>query len=228
MRYCSILLLAFLFLFPNIACADEKISQQAKAVAKDTSAHSGSSSQSTIKGKYEVIGDLTSLKNVKQIEMMEFFNYSCGHCYRFLETSKRLHAKYKDKLLHRKYPIYWGQQTPYPSMAFFIADGLGMEEEFTQELFDTNFKLNINVFQPRVIHILAEEKKIGQEMKEGMQSKIIQDKVNTGLALAKKFNANETPTLIINKTLKVTPRIGGGDVEKMTDNLEVIFDDLLK
>ena len=94
------------------------------------------------------------------IKMLEFFNYSCGHCYRFLETSKTLRTKFKDKLHHKKYPIYWGNQTAYPSMAFYITDDLGLEEEFTQELFDTNFKLNINIFQPKVIRFLANEFKI--------------------------------------------------------------------
>ena len=54
-----------------------------------------------IQGKYEVIGSIEKLKGVKQVEMTEFFNYSCGHCYKFLETSKKLNAKFKDKLYHK-------------------------------------------------------------------------------------------------------------------------------
>jgi len=111
-----------------------------------------------IKGKYEVIGSLEKLKGAKQIEMIELFNYSCGHCFKFLETAKRLHKKYKGKLLHKKYPIYWeGKQTAYPSMAYYISDEQGMEEKFTQALFDTNFKMNMNIFQPRIIKILSRD-----------------------------------------------------------------------
>ena len=181
-----------------------------------------------IRGKYEVIGDINKLKGVKTIKMLEFFNYSCGHCYKFLETSKKLRAKFKDKLHHKKYPIYWGNQTPYPAKAFYIADELGLEEEFTQELFDTNFKLNINIFQPKVIRFLAKEYKIEKEMTAGMQSTAISAKTNESLALAKKFKANETPTIIINNVLKVAPSITKGNVEEMTKNLEVIFEDILK
>ena len=181
-----------------------------------------------IRGKYEVIGDINKLKGVKTIKMLEFFNYSCGHCYKFLETSKKLRAKFKDKLHHKKYPIYWGNQTPYPAKAFYIADELGLEEEFTQELFDTNFKLNINIFQPKVIRFLAKEYKIEKEMTAGMQSTAISAKTNESLALAKKFKANETPTIIINNVLKVAPSITKGNVEEMTTNLEVIFEDILK
>ena len=180
-----------------------------------------------IRGEYEVIGDLKKLKGAKSIELQEFFNFSCGHCYRFLETSKDLKSKYKDKLHHKKFPIYWGNQTPYPSMAFYITDGLGMEEKFTQELFDTNFKLNINIFQHRVIKFLAKDHGIEKEMETGMTSAKIKAKVQNCLDLAKKYNANETPTLIINGVLKVTPSMSKGDVDKMTKNLDLIFQDVL-
>lgn len=180
-----------------------------------------------IRGDYETIGDLEKLKGATSIELKEFFNYSCGHCYKFLKTSKGLKTKYKDKLHHKKFPIHWGNQTPYPSMAFYIADGLGMEEKFTQELFNANFKLNINIFQPKVIKFLAKDYGIEDEMEAGIQSSKIKEKVKNGLELAKKYNANETPTLIINDVLKVTPSISKGDVDAMTKNLDLIFQDIL-
>ena len=205
MKHAAAILMSFIFLFPGTVVADEKI-----------------------RGKYEVIGDITKLKGAKTIKMLEFFNYSCGHCYRFLETSKKLRAKFKDKLHHKKYPIYWGNQTAYPAMAFYIADSVGIEEEFTQELFDTSFKLSIDVFQPKVIRFLAKEFKIEKEMKEGMLSDAIKAKTDESLAMAKKYKANETPTIIINDVLKVAPSISKGNVDDMTANLEIIFEDILK
>ena len=180
-----------------------------------------------IQGKYEVIGSIEKLKNVKQVEMTEFFNYSCGHCYEFLETSKKLHTKFKDKLYHKKYPIFWGQQTALPAKAFYITDKLGLEEKFTQELFNTHFKLQINIFQPRIIQGLSRHYKIEQEIRDGMKDPAIEAKVKESLALANKYNANETPTIILNKVLKVTPSISGGTTEMMTENLELIIGDIL-
>ncbi|MFQ5449258.1 MAG: DsbA family protein [Nitrospinaceae bacterium] len=204
MRYVSTLLLVMTLLLPGSAFGGDKIG-----------------------GKYQVIGDLEKLKGTQSIKMVEFFNYSCGHCYRFLDTSKRLQAKYKDKLLHKKYPIYWGNQTPYPARAFYIADELGIEKEFTQKLFDTNFKLNINIFQPRVIRFVAKEFGVEKQMEAGMQSEKIIAKVQKSLDLAKKYEANETPTIIINDVLKVAPSMSEGNVETMTDNLDLIFQDIL-
>ena len=103
-----------------------------------------------------------------------------------------------------------------------------MEEKFTRELFNTNFELQINIFQPRVIKLLARDYGIEKEMMEGMKSASIKTKVQQSLALWEKYQGEETPTVIINKTLRVSPRISGGSIDKMTDNLEVIFNSILK
>lgn len=206
MRYATTVVLTLLLALPALLQAEDSVK---------------------IKGKYEVVGDLENLKGATQIEMIEFFNYSCGHCYKFLTAFERLQKKYKGKLIHKKQPIYWGKQTPYPAMAFFISDEQGIEKKFTKELFDTNFLMNINIFQPRVIKILAKDYGIEKEMTAGMQEARIKTKVTQSLALAKHYQANETPTVIINNTLKVMPSLTGGDVDKMTDNLEIIFDDIL-
>ena len=113
-------------------------------------------------------------------------------------------------------------------MAFYIADQQGLEKKFTRELFDTNFQMGINVFQPRVIKLLSRDYGIEKEMTAGMNSPEIKAKVEAGLALAKQYKANETPTVILNGVLKVTPSISGGNVDKMTDNLEIIIEDILK
>ena len=60
-----------------------------------------------------------------------------------------------------------------------------------------------------------------------MKSQSIEAKVKESLALANKYNANETPTIILNKVLKVTPSISGGTTEMMTENLELIIGDIL-
>ncbi len=180
------------------------------------------------KGKYKVIGDISKLKGVKQVEMEEYFNYSCGHCYKFLSTSEKLHKEFKGKVFHKKVPIYWGNQTPYPAMAYYIADQHGLEKKFTRELFDTNFLMEINIFQPRVIKLLSRDHGIEKEITTGMQSPEIKKRVEEGMAKAKQYEIDETPTVIINGVLKVTPSISGGSVDLMTENLAVIFNDILE
>ena len=103
MKQVLAILLSFIFFHPGPVLADEKI-----------------------RGKYEVIGDVNKLKGVKTIKMLEFFNYSCGHCYRFLETSKKLRAKFKDKLHHKKYIAEYRRRPSSRAKATAPAAPLGM------------------------------------------------------------------------------------------------------
>ena len=80
-------LLASCSILPNIAFAEDKI-----------------------QGKYEVIGSIEKLKGVKQVEMTEFFNDSCGHCYKFLGTSKKLHARSEERRVGKECRSRW---SPY-------------------------------------------------------------------------------------------------------------------
>ena len=61
-----------------------------------------------------------------------------------------------------------------------------------------------------------------------MQSASIKSKTDRSLELAQEYKANETPTIIINDILKVAPSMTNGSTEEMTDNLELIFTDILK
>ena len=83
------------------------------------------------------------------------------------------------------------------------------------------------MFQPRNLRMLAVQFGIEKEISDGFQSEKIKAKVQKSLDLANQSNANETPTIIINGVLKVAPSMVGGSTEKMTDNLEIIFDDIL-
>ena len=53
MKQLAAILLAFILLYSGTVSADEKIG-----------------------GKYEVIGDISKLKGIKTIKMLEFFNFS--------------------------------------------------------------------------------------------------------------------------------------------------------
>ena len=123
MKYATALMVACMFLIPPGGFAEEGHAPKVKL-----------DKVPGIEGRYQLVGKADGLKGARQIEMLEFFNYSCGHCYDSLKTSQRLHKKFKGKLLHRKSPIYWGQQNPDPAMAFYISDEQGVEKKFTQEL----------------------------------------------------------------------------------------------
>ena len=175
-------------------------------------------------GKYELIGDINKAFGKDRVTMIEFFNFSCKHCYKFITTSKSLVRKYGDKLIHNKIPVYWGKQTHFPAVAFYLAKNRGIEEEVTRSIFDANFQGGAHVFDPRVVNFIISESGISEDVRKQDN---LHNTVRQGMALAAKYNADETPTIILNNVVKVTPKIVGGDMEKMTENLDLIISKLL-
>ena len=183
-----------------------------------------SSSSEKLPGKYELIGDINKAFGKNQVTMVEFFNFSCGHCYRFLTTSKPLLAKFGKKLVHKKIPIYWGKQTPYPAIAFYLAEKDGKTEEIVQSIFDANFLGGAQIFDPRVVNFIISDSGITKDVRKQDD---MQQKVFGGLNLAKQLAVNATPTIILNDVIKITPKITDGNVDKMTENLDLIISKLL-
>ncbi len=175
-------------------------------------------------GKYELVGNINKAFGKDRVTLIEFFNFSCGHCYEFLTHSKTLELKYGEKLNYIKIPVFWGRQTQYPAIAFYLAQREGIAEEVTKNIFDANFQGGAQIFDPRVVNFIISESGISEDVR--IQNNLIV-KVRQGMALADKYNASETPTIILNDVIKVSPRIAGGDVEKMAENLDLIISELL-
>jgi thiol:disulfide interchange protein DsbA len=180
------------------------------------------------KGEYEVIGDLTKLKGLKQVEIEEFFNFSCGHCYGFQKEFEKLKEKYKEKLIYKGKPIFWGNQTPFPAMAYMIAIEKGKGEIAKKEIFDSNFRLGADVFDLRTIGFIIRSLGIADEFEKEKQEGRVKKMVDDVQKLANQYGVKETPTVVINGILKVSPSISKGDVKKMTENLDMIIGDILK
>lgn len=178
----------------------------------------------TLPGDYEIIGDINKAFGKDHVTMIEFFNFSCRHCYNFLATSKTLQKKYGKKLVHKKIPIFWGKQTLFPAIAFYLARKKGMDEEVTQALFDANFLGGAKIFDPRVVNFIISETGITEDVRNLND---LHSEVKEGMDLAARYEARETPTIILNGVVKVTPRIAKGDINKMTENLDLIISKLL-
>tara|TARA_B100000959_G_scaffold218259_1_gene230387 strand:+ start:1990 stop:2604 length:615 start_codon:yes stop_codon:yes gene_type:complete len=175
-------------------------------------------------GKYELIGDIKKAFGKDRVTIVEFFNFSCRHCYNFLPHSKNLERKYGNKIIYVKIPIFWGRQTEFPAIAFYLAQSKGISDEITKNIFDANFKGGAQIFDPRVVNFIISESGISEDVRN---QKNLTTKVKQGMALASRYKANETPTIILNDVIKITPRIAGGNVEKMSKNMDLIISELL-
>ena len=85
---------------------------------------------------------LTANELSKTQELKEFFSYYCGHCFMFRSLWNELHTVYPSVDFH-KVPVSFlgGPNGPLSQKAFAVATIMGVEEDFSNELFNQIHKM---------------------------------------------------------------------------------------
>ncbi len=176
--------------------------------------------------KYKVIGNLEEAKSIRPIEVVKYFNYSCGHCYRFLKNESKL-ERLEVKINLKKVPVFWGKQTPFPAMAYYYALKQGKGVEINKAIFNAQFELELDVFNLPILNqiLLEHGLPISINGKPWNRSSELRRQVEVGMKTANRLAVRETPTIVINEVIKVLPKHTKGDMAKMVERVEeAIFD----
>ncbi|MBF0274651.1 MAG: thioredoxin domain-containing protein [Nitrospinae bacterium] len=183
-----------------------------------------------IKGKFDYVKGVKEFKKYPKLEVVEFFNFSCTHCYKFLQTGEeRILKKFGNKIDYNTYPIFWGKQTHYPALLYLMFDGNEKQKrEFRKMIFDANFQDQVNIFDKRIIAMLPSDFTLANKFSQNADNPLMVRKTNEVLALADELNVHETPTIIINQSLVITPSTTGGTMESFVENIEVVIESILQ
>ena len=182
------------------------------------------------KERYKVVGDLEAAKKIRPMEIEKFFNYSCGHCYTFLQGEDALTRRFGDSIYLKRTPIFWGKQTPFASMAYYHALNHNKGEKVNRAIFDAHFAHSLDPFDPAVLNQILLEHGLAVTIdgKPWNQSPELQERVRAGMNAAEKLDIHETPTIVINGAIKVMPDHTDGDMDKMLKRVEEIILELSK
>lgn len=169
------------------------------------------------KEKYKVLGDLEKAGKIRPVEVVKYFNYSCGHCYKFFQGEDVLHKRFEGKAKFIKIPIFWGKQTPYPAMAYYYALKHGKGSEVNQAIFDAHFQYDLDVFDLSVLNQILLEHGLPLTINERSwdHSPDLKKQVQKGLELADRFDIHETPSIVINEAVKIAPEHTKGEMPEM-------------
>lgn len=183
-----------------------------------------------VKGKTAYLKGVNSFKTLPKLEIVEYFNFACGHCYDYAKKGEEaLLKKYGDRIVYKAYPIYWGKQNHYPSLLYLMSGGTSEDKfKFRKMIFDAFFIDKVNIFDKRVLGMMTPDFSLASEFSrkaDTPEGKKIMQKV---LTQAEKFNVHGTPTFIINESIVVTPTMTGKSIEEFINNLNVVIDSVLE
>lgn len=189
------------------------------------SAHAGETR--IFKGIYEQLPDQAFVFNGEQVEIIEFLNFYCGHCYKFEESIPVIKGNSPKKIKWKTVPLYWGKSSKAIE-AFFLAEESGKGEEMKRALFKAVFVDKRDISNVNVVESIAMKVGLGFDFSHRLRAGEKAKDVGDALVMAKAYKVEETPTLIIAGNIKSTPRGLGHEENALRNNIITILKSLFE
>ena len=180
-----------------------------------------------IEGSYEQLSEQAFVFDGKQVEIVEFLNFYCGHCYGFEKAIPIIKGNFPKKIKWSTVPLYWGKSSKAIE-AFFLAEEAGKGEAMKQAIFKAVFVEKRDVSSVDVIEKIGMDVGMGFDFSRKLRAGEKAKEVGEALLKAQAYKVSETPTLIIAGNIKVTGHDSGHSPDAFRNNVITIVKSLLK
>ncbi len=182
-------------------------------------------------GKYVKLNKPSTYEPGK-VKITEFLKFNCGHCYSLNPQLPALKKKYGDNLSIAYKPMLWRSMPQDQAFrksieAYILAERMGKGEEMKDALFKAMFVDKKDLSSEIVLGDIAKSAGLGEDFSAALKKGDAKDEAEANIRLAESFQVDETPTIIINGNLKVTPAMTNEDMTAMAGNIDAIVASLL-
>jgi thiol:disulfide interchange protein DsbA len=142
----------------------------------------------------------------KKIEVLEFFSYGCPHCRdldpELVAWAKRMPADVE----FRRVPVDYGrEQWAVLARAYYTLEALGVEEKLTPEVFSALHDKRMPLFQDKAFFDWAASKGLDRKKVEDTYNSFgVASKFNRSRAIAKNYNVQSVPLVIVDGKFQVS------------------------
>ena len=157
----------------------------------------------SIRGNYDVVGNIPAAHSVKKVVYEEFMNFGCPHCNNLYKASRNFRKKFADKVEFIDIPIVFRGQDDSPLRLYYVAKKIGKGDLIIDELFKASFTHNVNVFDPGITNYLARSLGIHKEFQKEKDQKWVNQLIEDGERKATIYGLTGTPTIVIQYALKM-------------------------
>jgi len=181
----------------------------------------------SIRGNYSLVGKLPKKNSLKKVIFEEFINFGCSHCNKLHNSSKNFRIKFSEKVKFVDIPILFRGQNDAPLRLYYIAKKIGKGDLVKNELFKASFEHGVNVFDPGIVNFLSRSIGINKEFQMEKQNEWVNKLIENGKIKADKYQITGTPSIIIEKALKMD--IGSyGSMSNFVKKIPETIEDLIQ
>jgi thiol:disulfide interchange protein DsbA len=146
-----------------------------------------------------------------QVEVAEFFMYSCIHCYNFEPYIQQWLPTKADYVNFVRVPTVWNELVRLHAQAFYAAEALGKGEEMHTPFF-RSMHVDGNYLQtePEIASFFARFGVDREEFESAFESFSVHAKVQRADELARRYRVSSTPTVVVNGKYVTNASMAGG------------------
>ncbi|MFZ3071701.1 MAG: DsbA family protein [Thermodesulfobacteriota bacterium] len=163
----------------------------------------------------------------KTVEVVEFLSFYCGSCYAFEKSIPVIKGNFPKKIKWKIVPIYWGEGSPKPGEAYYLAEEAGKGEQMKKALFHANFVEKKDIGNVEVLESIAAGIGLPFDFSRKLRTNAKAEDVRKAVEKAKAYGVEETPTLIIAGNIMANPHAFDHDMAAFGDNVIKIIKSLL-
>jgi thiol:disulfide interchange protein DsbA len=171
---------------------------------------------------YDLITPSLRTRGTGKIEVVEFFAYSCGHCYNFEPALQQWKKGLADDVALLPTPAVWSAAMEPHARAFFAAQALGVLDTMHGVLFAAMHVDHKRLASESEIRALFVANGVSAEdFNKAFNSFGVGSQVRQAQALAKSARVTGTPEIMVAGKYRVTARkaAGQGNMLKIADFL---------
>ena len=185
--------------------------------------YSFASDDLSIIGAYDRVLEQPFTYDGKQIQIIEFLSFYCGHCYNFERFIPIIKGNFPKKIKWKTIPIFWGKSSPKPGEAYFIALDEGKGEQMKKALFEAVFIEKQDIGKMEVLESIGMKIGLGFDFSKKLRGDEKAAAAREAVDMARSYGINETPSLIIAGNIRTSPGKVNGNVDLMRDNTILIL-----
>ncbi len=177
----------------------------------------------SIIGAYDRVPGQSFTYEGKQIEIVEFLSFYCGHCYNFERSIPIIKGNFPKKIKWKTLPIFWGKGSPKPGEAYLIAVDEGKGEQMKKALFEAVFIEKQDIGKIEILESIGIKVGLGFDFSKKLRGDEKAVAAREAVDLARSYGINETPSLVIAGNIRTSPGKVNGNVDLMRDNTILIL-----
>lgn len=149
---------------------------------------------------YKLLPQAQAPETAGKIEVLEFFQYGCGHCFDFEPAMHAWKMRNKAKDVEFRYvPTVWDESRVPQAKIYYTLEALGLVDQFHDKIYEAVHEKRLKIWDRDILRTwVAQQPGIdAKKFDEAYESFAVNSKVQRAAQLTKAYRISGTPTVIV-------------------------------